>query len=163
MDGRIGTAASRRAFQAMGATGRPITWRMTPTAEPQKIFWFRVPAPCHRRTRSPATASNHPKRARAPRHRHSNQIRAAPTRAGSDRHQSPHRTAWSAYWGSSPPRACHGYKTFARPPRAAAAEGLLREPRNRPAKRHWNKNGFDQRVGHKRCPASRYCPSQSDQ
>ena len=40
VDGSIGTAASRTTFEAMGATGRPITRRMTATAEPQKSSDF---------------------------------------------------------------------------------------------------------------------------
>jgi two-component system, OmpR family, phosphate regulon sensor histidine kinase PhoR len=40
VDGSIGTAASRTIFEAMGATGRPITRRMTATAEPQKFSDF---------------------------------------------------------------------------------------------------------------------------
>jgi len=40
MDGTIGIAASRTAFSATGATGRPITWRMTAVSEPQKFSEF---------------------------------------------------------------------------------------------------------------------------
>jgi two-component system, OmpR family, phosphate regulon sensor histidine kinase PhoR len=40
MDGHIGTATRRRAFDAIRAKGRPITWSMTATAEPQKFSDF---------------------------------------------------------------------------------------------------------------------------
>jgi two-component system phosphate regulon sensor histidine kinase PhoR len=40
IDGHIGTATRRRAFDAIGATGRPITWSMTATAQPQTFSDF---------------------------------------------------------------------------------------------------------------------------
>jgi two-component system, OmpR family, phosphate regulon sensor histidine kinase PhoR len=40
VDGHLGTSESRNAFNVSGAAARPVTWRMTAVAEPQKFSDF---------------------------------------------------------------------------------------------------------------------------